>query len=246
MTSLEHVDTAALLTELRRRVRCAEKTEQTRAILVGPPGCGKGTASPRLKLDYCACHLATGDMLRAAVKAGSDMGKKAKAVMDRGELVSDDIVVGIIKDNLNAPQCEKGFVLDGFPRTVRQAEMLDELLAKDGKKIDHVINFACPDDVLVERITGRRVHPASGRSYHVKFNPPKVEGKDDITGDPLIQRRDDNEKTLRTRLNTYHEKTNPVLDHYRGNGAGIVNSVDATKSIAEVYASIAAVLGPKV
>ena len=135
------------------------------------------------------------------------MGKKAKAVMDKGELVSDDIVVGIIKENLNAPQCEKGFILDGFPRTVGQAEMLDELLAKAGKKIDHVVNFAA-DDVLVERIWEGACTRRRTWHHHVEFNPPKVAGVDDITGEPLIQRKDDNEKTLRKRLQTYHEKTN--------------------------------------
>jgi adenylate kinase len=212
------------------------------AILVGPPGCGKGTASPRVKADYCVCHLATGDMLRDAVRAGTEMGKAAKAVMERGDLVSDDIVVGIIKENLTRAECKGGFILDGFPRTLKQASMLDEILAKQNAKIQSVVNFDVPDETLVERIVGRRVHPASGRSYHVKFNPPKVEGKDDITGEALIQRKDDNEEALRNRLGVYHAQTKPILEHYKP----VVATVDATKSIETVYSQVSAALGPKV
>jgi len=185
------------------------------------------------------CHLATGDMLREAVRAGSDMGKAAQAVMAAGGLVGDDIVVGIIKENLNTPACRAGFILDGFPRTVRQAEMLDEILAKQGGKIQAVVNFQVPDDLLVERVVGRRVHPASGRSYHVKFNPPKAEGKDDITGEALVHRKDDTEEALRNRLNAFHTQTKPVLDHYKG----IVRDIDATKSIKEVYEQVTGALG---
>jgi adenylate kinase len=154
-------------------------------------------------------------MLRDAVKAGTEMGLKAKAIMDAGKLVGDDVVVGIISEAIKGPECTKGFILDGFPRTVGQAKMLDELLAKDGKAIDKVVNLEIDDELLVKRVTGRLVHPASGRSYNIYFNPPKVAGKDDLTGEPLIHRGDDTEDKLRTRLQEFHAKTTPVLDHYK-------------------------------
>jgi adenylate kinase len=146
------------------------------------PGCGKGTQSPKMVEEYCVCHLATGDMLRAAVTAGTEMGKEADKIMKAGGLVSDDVVVGIIKENLTSKACEKGFVLDGFPRTVPQAQMLEGLLAAGGKTLTSVVEFAIDDSVLHERISGRWTHKASGRSYHTKFAPPKVEGKDDVRG----------------------------------------------------------------
>lgn len=160
-----------------------------RTILVGPPGCGKGTQSPKLVDEYCVCHLATGDMLRAAVSAGTEMGKEADRVMKAGGLVSDDIVVGIIRENLGSKACSKGFALDGFPRTVPQAEKLAELLAADGKAITSVVEFAIDDELLKERIGGRWIHKGSGRSYHTLFNPPKVSGKDDVRGWGALRRR---------------------------------------------------------
>lgn len=240
--ALEGYSTGQLLEELRRRVKCAEKQTKTRAIFVGPPGCGKGTQSPIFKASHCVCHLATGDMLRAAVRAGTEMGKEAKAAMDAGKLVGDDIVVGIIAENINSAACSKGFILDGFPRTKEQAEMLDQLLAKQGDKVDSVVSFEVADDLLVERITGRRIHPASGRSYHVKFAPPKVEGKDDVTGEPLIQRSDDNESTLRTRLEAFHKQTAPVLEHYKS----VVSNIAADRPIKDVTSDIVKAIGPGV
>ncbi|RLN94094.1 hypothetical protein BBJ28_00019758, partial [Nothophytophthora sp. Chile5] len=176
------------------------------------------TQSPLVKDEYCLCHLATGDILRAAVSAGTEMGKKAKAAMESGALVTDEIVVGIIKDAIKSPECRRGFILDGFPRTVVQAKKLDEMLSEEKTGVDAVVNFNVPDEVLVERISGRRVHPASGRSYHVKFNPPKVAGKDDVTGEPLIQRKDDNVDTLSSRLQAFHKQTQPVINFYRKQG----------------------------
>jgi adenylate kinase len=172
-----------LLCCLRRRIFCRGKAD-SRTILVGPPGCGKGTQSPKLVEEYCVCHLATGDMLRAAVSAGTAMGQEADRVMKAGGLVSDDIVVGIIRENLNSKACAKGFALDGFPRTVVQAQKLEELLAADGKAIDSVVEFAIDDELLKARISGRWVHKASGRSYHTIFNPPKEAGKDDVSVPP--------------------------------------------------------------
>ncbi|CAE7900603.1 ADK1 [Symbiodinium sp. KB8] len=235
--SLAAVTTQDLVAELKRRNECLKKP-QTHAILVGPPGCGKGTQAPRVVDEYCVCHLATGDMLRAAVSAGTDLGKKAKAVMEAGGLVDDDLVVGIIADNINRTDCYRGFVLDGFPRTVGQAEKLDALLAKQGKAINHVVKMSVDDEVVVERISGRWIHKPSGRSYHTKFNPPKVAGVDDVTGEALIRRKDDNPDTIRTRLAAFHKQTAPVLEHYKS----VVASVDAQQKIDTVTADIFAAL----
>merc|ERR1719217_1393329 len=194
---LSTVSTVDLLSELKARL---EQLPTKNIVLIGPPGSGKGTQAPIIKDKYSLCHLATGDLLRAAVAAGTEMGKKAKAVMESGGLVSDDIVVGIIKDNIKTPECSKGFILDGFPRTVAQAESLDSMLVSERVgKIDAVLEFKVPDEILVDRICGRLIHAASGRSYHEKFAPPKVPMKDDITGEPLTRRKDDNAETLKNR-----------------------------------------------
>merc|ERR1719453_1466457 len=170
--ALAKVSAVDLLAELKKRL---EQPAGKNIILLGPPGSGKGTQAPIIKEKYSLCHLSTGDLLRAAVAAGTEMGKKAKAVMESGGLVSDEIVVGIIKDNISSTECGKGFILDGFPRNVAQAEKLDAMLTEGGAgKIGHVIEFKVPDEKLVERICGRLIHAASGRSYHEKFHPPKV------------------------------------------------------------------------
>ncbi|EHA8590447.1 putative Adenylate kinase 4 [Cocos nucifera] len=205
---LADIPSVDLMTELLRRMKCASKPDK-RLILIGPPGSGKGTQSPIIKDEYCLCHLATGDMLRAAVAAKTPLGIKAKEAMEKGELVSDDLVVGIIDEAIKKPSCQKGFILDGFPRTVVQAQKLDEMLAKQGTKIDKVLNFAIDDVILEERITGRWIHPSSGRTYHSKFAPPKVPGIDDVTGEPLIQRKDDTAEVLKSRLEAFHRQTEP-------------------------------------
>ncbi|EIE21133.1 adenylate kinase [Coccomyxa subellipsoidea C-169] len=211
---LDEVSTEELVKEIQRRIDCGTKPEK-HVILIGPPGCGKGTQSPKIKKEHCLCHLATGDMLRAAVAAKTPLGLEAKKAMDAGALVSDDIVVGLIGEAVQRPECRVGFILDGFPRTVVQAQKLDGLLEKRGIAIDRVLNFVVPDSVLVERVTGRLIHPASGRSYHEKFAPPKTPGKDDFTGEPLIRRKDDNAETLKARLAAFHSQTSPVIDYYK-------------------------------
>lgn len=181
-----------------------------RLILLGAPGAGKGTQANFIKEKYNIPQISTGDMLRAAVKAGTPLGIEAKKVMDAGGLVSDDLIIGLVKDRLKEPDCAKGYLFDGFPRTIPQAEAMKDA----GIAIDHVVEIDVPDETIVTRMAGRRVHPASGRTYHVQFNPPKVAGKDDLTGEDLILRDDDKEETVKKRLNVYHEQTEVLIDYY--------------------------------
>ncbi|PYH42583.1 adenylate kinase ADK1 [Aspergillus saccharolyticus JOP 1030-1] len=222
---------------LTSEVKPKSVTEQMRIILMGPPGAGKGTQAPRLKEKYCVCHLATGDMLRSQVAKKTELGREAKKIMDQGGLVSDEIMVNMIKSELeNNTECKNGFILDGFPRTVAQAERLDDMLAARQQKLQHAVELQIDDALLVARITGRLVHPASGRSYHKIFNPPKEEMKDDITGEPLIQRSDDNADTLKKRLGTYHAQTAPVVDYYKK--TGIWRGIDASQEPGQVWKSL--------
>jgi adenylate kinase len=181
-----------------------------RLILLGAPGAGKGTQATFICKQYGIPQISTGDMLRAAVKAGTAIGQKAKAVMDSGALVSDDIMIALVKDRIQHADCANGFLFDGFPRTIPQAEAMKTA----GVKLDYVLEIDVPFDAIIERMSGRRSHPASGRTYHVKFNPPKAEGKDDITGEPLIQREDDKAETVQKRLDVYSAQTRPLVDYY--------------------------------
>lgn len=181
-----------------------------RLILLGPPGAGKGTQAAFITEKFGIPQISTGDMLRAAVKAQTPLGIEAKKIMDTGGLVSDDIIIGLVHDRLRQPDCENGYLFDGFPRTIPQADALKE--ASIG--LDFVIEIVVPDENIIERMSGRRVHPASGRSYHVTFNPPKAADIDDVTGEPLVQRDDDREETVRHRLSVYQEQTRPLVDYY--------------------------------
>ena len=181
-----------------------------RLILIGPPGAGKGTQAKFITEKFGIPQISTGDMLRAAVKAGTPLGLAAKKVMDAGQLVSDDIIIGLVKERLAKPDCEKGFLFDGFPRTIPQAQALLDA----GIPLDFVLEISVPDAEIVERMSGRRVDPVSGRTYHIKYNPPKVEGKDDVTGDPLVQRDDDREEVVLKRLGVYHNQTEALVGFY--------------------------------
>jgi adenylate kinase len=183
-----------------------------RVILLGPPGAGKGTQAAFITQRYGIPQVSTGDMLRAAVKAGTPLGLAAKKVMDSGALVSDDIIIGLVKERIVQPDCAKGFLFDGFPRTIPQAQAMRDAQVP----LDAVLEIDVPDGSIIERMSGRRVHAASGRTYHVKFNPPRAEGQDDATGEPLIQREDDKEDTVRKRLDVYHSQTRPLVDFYSG------------------------------
>ena len=243
MESIRNYRVEQLLEEIARRQVCETRPKKD-IILVGPAGSGKGTQAPKIKDDLCICHLATGDLLRAAVAKGTEVGKKAKAIMERGELVPDQIVIDLIEGALQWPECERGVLLDGFPRTIPQAEALDAMFERKGKTLGHVLEFNVPDEVLTERITGRRVHPASGRSYHTKFNPPKVEGVDDVTGEPLIQRGDDTVEALSKRLDSYHTQTTPILEYYRKKN--ILSTFDATQKIDTVWGEVRSTLHGKI
>ncbi|WP_105215662.1 MULTISPECIES: adenylate kinase [unclassified Pseudoalteromonas] len=213
-----------------------------RIILLGAPGAGKGTQAQFLMDKYGIPQISTGDMLRAAIKEGTPLGLEAKKVMDAGQLVSDDIIIGLVKERVAKADCENGFLLDGFPRTIPQADAMKE----NGIAVDHVIEFDVADEVIVERMGGRRVHPGSGRVYHVVYNPPKVEGKDDVTGEDLIIRDDDTEETVRKRLAIYHDQTKPLVDYYQGEadaGNTQYHKLNGTQAVETVSQQLAELLG---
>ena len=211
-----------------------------RVILLGGPGAGKGTQAGYIKDKYGIPQISTGDMLRAHVKAGSDLGKAAKKIMDEGGLVSDDIIMGMVKERITEDDCKNGFLFDGFPRTIAQAEALKE----GGVEIDAVVEIDVPDEEIIKRMSGRRVHLASGRTYHVVFNAPKEEGKDDVTGEPLIQRDDDQEETVRARLRVYHDQTEPLIEYYSkwaaagGEGAPKYVKINGIGAVVQIRDSI--------
>ncbi len=211
-----------------------------RIILLGSPGSGKGTQAQFITEKYAIPQISTGDMLRAAVREGTPLGVEAKKVMDAGGLVSDSIILGLIKERITQADCQNGFLLDGFPRNIIQAEGLEAM----GIAIDHVIEIEVADEEIVKRMAGRRVHLSSGRTYHVLFNPPKVEGIDDITGEALILRDDDKEETVRKRLSVYHEQTKPLVSYYSAAGQAVkFDSIAGVGSVDEITAKVFAILG---
>jgi adenylate kinase len=215
-----------------------------RLILLGAPGAGKGTQATFICQRHGIPQISTGDMLRAAVKAGTPLGVAAKKVMDAGGLVSDEIIIGLVKERLAQPDCAKGFLFDGFPRTIPQADAMKMA----GVKLDVVLEIDVPDAAIIERMSGRRVHVASGRTYHLRYNPPKMEGHDDATGEPLIQREDDKEETVRKRLDVYHQQTRPLVSYYaQWAASGDAQAprcarISGTGTVEEITARVAAAL----
>ena len=216
-----------------------------RLILLGAPGAGKGTQAAFICEKFGIPQISTGDMLRAAVKAGTPLGLQAKEVMDAGQLVSDELIINLVKDRIAQPDCAKGFLFDGFPRTIPQADAMKAA----GVKLDYVLEIDVPFEAIIDRMSGRRSHPASGRTYHVKFNPPKVEGIDDVTGEPLVQREDDKEETVKKRLQVYSDQTRPLVDYYSNwakaepQAAPQYRAISGTGSVEEITARAFAALG---
>ncbi|ORM39660.1 Adenylate kinase 4 [Babesia sp. Xinjiang] len=213
MGGLEAYETETLLQELQRRYDCLSKPKGN-FIFMGAPGSGKGTQSLSFRDSHCYCHLSTGDILRSAIRKGDPVGMQAKGFMDKGLLVPDELVVKLIEGNMNSPACQRGFILDGFPRTEAQANRLNEMLSAAGKKLHAVFLFECPDSEIERRISGRLIHEPSGRVYHLTSRPPKVPMRDDITNEPLIQRKDDTPEVIRTRLEAYRKQTAPLINYY--------------------------------
>ena len=213
-----------------------------RIILLGAPGAGKGTQAQFLMGKFGIPQISTGDMLRAAINAGTQLGVAAKRVMDEGKLVSDELIIGLVKERITQADCAGGFLLDGFPRTIPQADAMKDA----GIKVDHVIEFDVNDEVIVERMSGRRVHPGSGRVYHLRYNPPKVEGKDDETGEELAIRPDDQEQTVRKRLGIYHNQTKPLVDYYTelaSTGDCAYHKLDGSQAVEAVSHQLETLLG---
>jgi adenylate kinase len=209
-------------------------------VLFGPPGAGKGTQAKELTKKYGIPHISTGDILRANVRDGTELGMKAKEYMDRGELVPDTVLIGLIRNRLNEPDCKEGYLLDGYPRTIPQADALDVILREIGKPLDVVINIDVSDDSLVERLSGRRTCPNCGESYHVVFNPPEQQGVCDSCGSQLYQRDDDREEVIRQRLAVYNQKTKPLIDYYAK--AGILINIDGSRSVDDVFRAVSGVM----
>lgn len=212
-----------------------------RIILLGAPGAGKGTQAQFIMEKYGIPQISTGDMLRSAVKSGSELGKQAKQLMDLGQLVTDELVIALVKERIKQNDCRNGFLLDGFPRTIPQADAMKEA----NINVDFVLEFDVPDAIILDRVVGRRVHAPSGRVYHIKFNPPKVEGKDDVTGEELTTRKDDIEETVRNRLVEYHQLTAPLVTYYRQEaerGNTRYFKLDGTRKVSEISAELASIL----
>ncbi|NIA10913.1 MAG: adenylate kinase [Nitrospiraceae bacterium] len=209
-------------------------------ILLGPPGAGKGTQAVRLVEHYRIPQISTGDILRKAVKEGTEMGAMAKGYMDKGALVPDEVVIGIIRDRILEPDCNNGYILDGFPRTIAQAEALDEMLSKMDSRLDHVVNIAVKDEEIVKRLTGRRTCPVCGAGYHIQFDPPAKKGVCDKCGGALIQREDDTEETIRSRLKVYRDQTEPLISFY--GAKGLLKTIPGEGGMEEIFASILSVL----